>query len=147
MIHFLPNDKKWTALQWLQHQYIHQSSHWKMEHQEVDLSTIHQPILQSTTVTSETCASITIGVKLCVSTTNCFRKYFCTLNIIIYKSVDRCTWLTALLNSTWFKFAPPLFLKDSICPSWIYFLEKSLHSHPMFENMGQKTGLQTITWI
>ena len=41
----------------------------KMEHQrEIDLSTFHQPILQSTTVTSENCASIhTIGVKiLCV---------------------------------------------------------------------------------
>ena len=38
-----------------------------MEHQEVDLSTVHQPILQLTTVTSETCASNTIGVKiLCV---------------------------------------------------------------------------------
>ena len=38
-----------------------------MEHQEVDLSTIHQPILQLTTVTSETCASNTTGVKiLCV---------------------------------------------------------------------------------
>ena len=38
-----------------------------MEHQEVDLSAVYQPILQSTTVTSETCASNTIGVKiLCV---------------------------------------------------------------------------------
>ena len=35
-----------------------------MEHQEVDLSTIHQPILQLTTVTSETYASNTIGVKI-----------------------------------------------------------------------------------
>ena len=59
-----------------------------MEQQEVDLSAIHQPILQLTTVTSETCASSTIGMKilcisttnLCVSTTNCFRKYFCYLN-------------------------------------------------------------------
>ena len=38
-----------------------------MEHQEVDLSTIYQPKLQLTTVTSETCASNTTGVKiLCV---------------------------------------------------------------------------------
>ena len=35
-----------------------------MEHQEVDLSTIHQPILQLTTVTSKTCASNTIGMKI-----------------------------------------------------------------------------------
>ena len=34
-----------------------------MEHQEVDLSAIHQSIFQLTTVTSETCASNTIGVK------------------------------------------------------------------------------------
>ena len=34
-----------------------------MEHQEVDLSKTHQPILQLTTVTSETCASNTIGMK------------------------------------------------------------------------------------
>jgi len=26
----------------------------------------------------------------------------------------------------WLKFCPPLFLKDCICPPWIYFLEKSL---------------------
>ena len=32
-----------------------------MEHQEVE---IHQPILQLTTVTSETCASNTIGMKI-----------------------------------------------------------------------------------
>ena len=38
-----------------------------MEHQEIDLSVIHQPILQLSTVTRETCASNTIGVKiLCV---------------------------------------------------------------------------------
>ena len=38
-----------------------------MEHQEVNLSAIYQPILQLTIVTSETCASNTIGVKiLCV---------------------------------------------------------------------------------
>ena len=35
-----------------------------MEHQEVDLSIIHQPILQLKTVTSEICASNTIGVKI-----------------------------------------------------------------------------------
>ena len=35
-----------------------------MEHQEVDLSVIHQPILQLKTVTSEICASNTIGVKI-----------------------------------------------------------------------------------
>ena len=37
-----------------------------MEHQEVDLSAIYQPILQLTTVTIETCASNTIGVKILV---------------------------------------------------------------------------------
>ena len=38
-----------------------------MEHQEVDSFAIHQPILQLTTVTSETYASNTIGMKiLCV---------------------------------------------------------------------------------
>ena len=49
-----------------------------MEHQEVDLSAIHQPILQLTTVTTETCTSKTIGMKmLCVflQLANCFRKY------------------------------------------------------------------------
>ena len=35
-----------------------------MEHQEADLSAIHQTIFHFTTVTSETCASNTIGVKI-----------------------------------------------------------------------------------
>ena len=35
-----------------------------MEHQEVDLSAIHQPILQLTTVISKTCTSKTIEMKI-----------------------------------------------------------------------------------
>ena len=59
--------QKMDSFWWLQHQYIHQPSNRTTKHQEVDLSTIHQPILQLTTVTSETCTSKTIGIKiLCV---------------------------------------------------------------------------------
>ena len=52
-----------------------------MEHQKVDLSTVHQPILQLTTVTSETCTSKTIGMKiLCVFLQLIVLESICTLN-------------------------------------------------------------------
>ena len=52
-----------------------------MEYQEVDLSIIHQPMLQLTTVTSEICISKIIGMKiLCVFLQLIILESICTLN-------------------------------------------------------------------
>ena len=52
-----------------------------MEHQEVDLSIIHQPMLQLTTVTSEIYISKIIGMKiLCVFLQLIVLESICTLN-------------------------------------------------------------------
>ena len=64
-----------------------------MEHQEVDLSAIHQPILQLTTVTSVILASNTIGVKILgvfLQLTVLENIFALKINIILI-SVDRCT--------------------------------------------------------
>ena len=52
-----------------------------MEHQEFDLSIIHQPILQLTTVTSEIWTSKITGMKiLCVFLQLIVLESICTLN-------------------------------------------------------------------
>ena len=64
-----------------------------MEHQEVDLSAIHQPILQLTTVTSVILASNTIEVKILgvfLQLTVLENIFALKINIILI-SVDRCT--------------------------------------------------------